>query len=202
MGSKNDAVFSAFGFVRKITTFEKTVVFQTLVQFSDSETASAAKDALDGRSIPKWENIDGSNPTGRKMRTWLESGITPLHAIFPVETYFKKDMIISTSNKDEDGGSIEHMPIDLHDSTTSSSGPYTRDCILMAARESHEISSQSAEFPADLCTRTLLHESIDYSLIDKISSRQADQKIFLRELNWIFTAVADTIAWNVLPLGE
>ncbi|CAA2976706.1 calreticulin-like [Olea europaea subsp. europaea] len=26
---------------------------------------------MDGR-------IDGSNPTGRKMRTWLESGITPL----------------------------------------------------------------------------------------------------------------------------
>lgn len=28
-------------------------VLQALVQFSDSETASAAKDALDGRSIPR-----------------------------------------------------------------------------------------------------------------------------------------------------
>ncbi|XP_057774254.1 polypyrimidine tract-binding protein homolog 2 isoform X2 [Salvia miltiorrhiza] len=47
-------VFSAFGFVHKITTFEKTAGFQALVQFSDSETASAAKDALDGRSIPRY----------------------------------------------------------------------------------------------------------------------------------------------------
>ncbi|KAL6581455.1 hypothetical protein OROMI_007378 [Orobanche minor] len=47
-------VFSAFGFVHKITTFEKTAGFQALVQFSDSATASAAKDALDGRSIPRY----------------------------------------------------------------------------------------------------------------------------------------------------
>ncbi|XP_038709800.1 polypyrimidine tract-binding protein homolog 2-like isoform X4 [Tripterygium wilfordii] len=47
-------VFSAFGFVHKITTFEKTAGFQALVQFSDSETASSAKNALDGRSIPRY----------------------------------------------------------------------------------------------------------------------------------------------------
>ncbi|XP_059667195.1 polypyrimidine tract-binding protein homolog 2 isoform X2 [Cornus florida] len=47
-------VFSAFGFVHKITTFEKTAGFQALVQFSDSGTASSAKDALDGRSIPSY----------------------------------------------------------------------------------------------------------------------------------------------------
>ncbi|XP_051137568.1 polypyrimidine tract-binding protein homolog 2-like [Andrographis paniculata] len=47
-------VFSAFGFVQKITTFEKTTGFQAPVQFSDSETASSAKDALDGRSIPRY----------------------------------------------------------------------------------------------------------------------------------------------------
>ncbi|WMV20682.1 hypothetical protein MTR67_014067, partial [Solanum verrucosum] len=47
-------VFSAFGFVHKITTFEKTAGFQALVQFSDAETATSAKDALDGRSIPSY----------------------------------------------------------------------------------------------------------------------------------------------------
>ncbi|KAI3757709.1 hypothetical protein L6452_05252 [Arctium lappa] len=47
-------VFSAFGFVHKITTFEKTAGFQALVQFLDSETASSAKEALDGRSIPRY----------------------------------------------------------------------------------------------------------------------------------------------------
>ncbi|URE15952.1 hypothetical protein MUK42_13100 [Musa troglodytarum] len=48
------AVFSAFGFVHKIATFEKTAGFQALVQFSDSEIASSAKNALDGRSIPRY----------------------------------------------------------------------------------------------------------------------------------------------------
>ncbi|KAI7734646.1 hypothetical protein M8C21_026334, partial [Ambrosia artemisiifolia] len=47
-------VFSAFGFVHKITTFEKTAGFQALVQFTDAETATSAKDALDGRSIPRY----------------------------------------------------------------------------------------------------------------------------------------------------
>ncbi|MED6109946.1 hypothetical protein PIB30_038370 [Stylosanthes scabra] len=53
-------VFSAFGFVHKITTFEKTAGFQALVQFSDAETATSAKDALDGRIIPRYllpENV-------------------------------------------------------------------------------------------------------------------------------------------------
>ncbi|XP_039165361.1 polypyrimidine tract-binding protein homolog 2 [Eucalyptus grandis] len=47
-------VFSAFGFVHKITTFQKTAGFQALVQFSNAETASSAKNALDGRCIPSY----------------------------------------------------------------------------------------------------------------------------------------------------
>ncbi|CAI9109725.1 OLC1v1009599C2 [Oldenlandia corymbosa var. corymbosa] len=47
-------VFSAFGFVHKIATFEKAAGFQALIQYSDSETASSAREALDGRSIPRY----------------------------------------------------------------------------------------------------------------------------------------------------
>ncbi|CAA0820258.1 Polypyrimidine tract-binding protein homolog 1 [Striga hermonthica] len=47
-------VFSAFGFVHKIATFEKSAGFQALIQYSDVQTASMAKDSLDGRSIPKY----------------------------------------------------------------------------------------------------------------------------------------------------
>ncbi|KAF9601033.1 hypothetical protein IFM89_015018 [Coptis chinensis] len=36
-------VFSAFGFVQKIATFEKTAGFQALIQFSDQEVASTAR---------------------------------------------------------------------------------------------------------------------------------------------------------------
>eukprot|EP00249_Psilotum_nudum_P009161 c21744_g1_i3 orf=397-1209(+) len=55
-------VFSAFGFVHKIATFEKTAGFQALVQYSDSTTASAARSALDGRSIPRYLLADNVGP--------------------------------------------------------------------------------------------------------------------------------------------
>lgn len=50
------------------------------------------------------------------------------------------------------------------------------------------------------CPRSLL--SLDPELIDQIPGRQNDRKTPLGELNWIFTAITDTIAWNVLPRGE
>ncbi|KAG8374469.1 hypothetical protein BUALT_Bualt11G0135600 [Buddleja alternifolia] len=112
-------------------------------------------------------------------------------------------------------GTVVNAFIELLDYSTSSSGSSTRDCILLAACEAHETLPQSVEFPADVftsclttpikmalrwfCTRSLLHESFDYTLIDRIPGRQTDRKTLLGELNWIFTAVTDTIAWNVLP---
>lgn len=47
-------VFSAFGFVHKIATFEKAAGFQALIQYTDADTASSARSALDGRSIPSY----------------------------------------------------------------------------------------------------------------------------------------------------
>lgn len=52
------------------------------------------------------------------------------------------------------------------------------------------------------CPRSLLKDSLDADLIDKIPGRQNDRKTPLGELNWIFTAITDTIAWNVLPRGQ
>ncbi|KAH7672543.1 Regulatory associated protein of TOR protein [Dioscorea alata] len=99
--------------------------------------------------------------------------------------------------------------------SSSAAGSSSKDCILLAACEAHETLPQSAEFPADVftsclttpikmalrwfCTRSLLRDTLDHSLIDKIPGRQNDRKTLLGELNWIFTAVTDTIAWNVLP---
>ncbi|CAH9103197.1 unnamed protein product [Cuscuta europaea] len=113
-------------------------------------------------------------------------------------------------------GMIVNAFIELQDwNASNSSAPSTRDCILLAACEAHETLPQSAEFPADIftsclttpikmalrwfCTQSLLRDSLDYSLIDRIPGRQTDRKTLLGELNWIFTAVTDTIAWNVLP---
>lgn len=36
-------------------------------------------------------------------------------------------------------------------------------------------------------------------MIDKIPGRLNDRKTPLGEINWIFTAITDTIAWSVLP---
>ncbi|KAI3968326.1 hypothetical protein MKW92_052315 [Papaver armeniacum] len=114
-------------------------------------------------------------------------------------------------------GMIVNAFIERQDwNSSSSSGPgSSKDCILLAACEAHETLPQSAEFPADVftsclttpikmalrwfCTRSLLRGTLDHSLIDRIPGRQNDRKTLLGELNWIFTAVTDTIAWNVLP---
>uniref|UniRef100_A0A0D6QVD8 Raptor N-terminal CASPase-like domain-containing protein n=1 Tax=Araucaria cunninghamii TaxID=56994 RepID=A0A0D6QVD8_ARACU len=96
-----------------------------------------------------------------------------------------------------------------------SSAAAMKDCILLAACGADEILPQSAEFPADIfasclttpiniglrwfCTRSLLQDTLDPNLIDRIPGRQNERKTLLGELNWIFTAVTDTIAWNVLP---
>ncbi|KAL9673526.1 hypothetical protein QQ045_029785 [Rhodiola kirilowii] len=109
-------------------------------------------------------------------------------------------------------GMIVNAFIELQDPRASGTA---RDCILLAACEAHETLPQSIEFPADVftsclttpikmalrwfCKRSLLSDSLTHSLIDQIPGRQNDRKTLLGELNWIFTAVTDTIAWNVLP---
>ncbi|XP_077216977.1 regulatory-associated protein of TOR 1-like [Tasmannia lanceolata] len=100
-------------------------------------------------------------------------------------------------------------------SSSGSSVSSMKDCILLGACEAHETLPHSVEFPADVftsclttpikmalrwfCSRSLLHHSLDPAVIDKIPGCQKERKTILGELNWIFTAVTDTIAWNVLP---
>lgn len=55
-------VFSAFGTVHKIATFEKTSGFQALVQYPDSVTAEMVRSQLDNRHIPKHLLDDHPSP--------------------------------------------------------------------------------------------------------------------------------------------
>jgi len=48
------SLFSTFGFVEKIATFDKGQGFQALVQFDNPATAQTARDALDNRPIPQY----------------------------------------------------------------------------------------------------------------------------------------------------
>ncbi|XP_061995425.1 polypyrimidine tract-binding protein homolog 2 isoform X2 [Rosa rugosa] len=72
-------VFSAFGFVHKITTFEKTAGFQALVQFSDAQIATDAKNSLDGRNIPSYLLPDHLGPCSLRI---TYSGHTDLSVKF------------------------------------------------------------------------------------------------------------------------
>eukprot|EP00899_Mesostigma_viride_P008691 jgi/Mesvir1/17823/Mv12917-RA.2 len=91
-----------------------------------------------------------------------------------------------------------------------------KGCILLGATQEKEQLPQNPILPGDIftsclttpikialrwfCTRSLLKNSgLSTSLVDKIPGRQNDRKTPLGELNWIFTAITDTIAWNVLP---
>lgn len=92
-----------------------------------------------------------------------------------------------------------------------------QDILLGACGES-EILPMNSELPADLFTSCLttpikialrwyvlqknisrLNPDINQDMIDKIPGTVTDRKSMLGELNWIFTAVTDTIAWNSLP---
>eukprot|EP01114_Cavostelium_apophysatum_P011005 TRINITY_DN2516_c0_g1_i5.p1 TRINITY_DN2516_c0_g1~~TRINITY_DN2516_c0_g1_i5.p1 ORF type:complete len:1063 (+),score=306.58 TRINITY_DN2516_c0_g1_i5:92-3280(+) len=92
-----------------------------------------------------------------------------------------------------------------------------KDFILLASCGATETLPVNPKLPADVftsclttpikmalrwfCTTSLLlKKGINFDLIDKIPGRLVDRKTPLGELNWIFTAITDTIAWNVLPI--
>ena len=41
-----------------------------------------------------------------------------------------------------------------------------------------------------------------HSLCFRVPGQLNDRRTMLGELNWIFTAITDTIAWNTLPRGK
>lgn len=107
-----------------------------------------------------------------------------------------------------------------HDSSAPSPTSAYLDCIQLAACKSNELLPMSPELPADLFTccltcpidisvkwfimRSPLKDSY-YSMLPKnsvgnviIPGKLTDRRTPLGELNWIFTAITDTIAWTSL----
>ncbi|CAE1248564.1 RAPTOR [Acanthosepion pharaonis] len=91
------------------------------------------------------------------------------------------------------------------------------NCIQLAACSKDELLPMNPELPADLFTSCLttpikmalrwyvsqdsgkLVSGATQELVDKIPGQLNDRRTMLGELNWIFTAITDTIAWNTLP---
>ncbi|KAL7548098.1 hypothetical protein ACHAWF_011388, partial [Thalassiosira exigua] len=94
-----------------------------------------------------------------------------------------------------------------------------RDTLVLCPTARGEWLPLSPEFPADIftsCLTTPIPMALRWfvrrtplgsacrgldpdAVADGVPGRLADRKTPLGELNWIFTAVTDTIAWNVLP---
>ncbi|KAI8613893.1 raptor N-terminal caspase like domain-containing protein [Chytriomyces sp. MP71] len=90
-----------------------------------------------------------------------------------------------------------------------------KECILLAACGPTDTLPMNPDLPADLFTCCLttpieialrwfvsqnpLLQNISPDMIMKIPGQLNDRRTALGELNWIFTAITDTIAWNILP---
>ncbi len=91
-----------------------------------------------------------------------------------------------------------------------------RDFIVLCPTSASETLPMNPELPADLFTsclttpipialRWFVHQNplsssiINPNDVDLIPGKLSDRKTPLGELNWIFTAITDNIAWNVLP---
>ncbi|XP_063708326.1 regulatory-associated protein of mTOR [Culicoides brevitarsis] len=99
----------------------------------------------------------------------------------------------------------------------SLSGSSYKNCIQLAACGANQILPMNPNLPADLFTSCLttpikialkwytlqknssLVPNVSYDYIEKIPGQLNDRRTMLGELNWIFTAITDTIAWNILP---
>lgn len=91
-----------------------------------------------------------------------------------------------------------------------------RDYIVLAPCAEGQLLPMNPDYPADLFTSCLTTpipvalrwfirknplsmEGVNPDVVDLLPGKTNDRKTPLGELNWIFTAITDTIAWNVLP---
>jgi regulator-associated protein of mTOR len=94
-----------------------------------------------------------------------------------------------------------------------------RDCIVLCATSATGTLPTNPDFPADIFTACLTTpikialrwfmkrnplstHHVSASMLDSIPGRVSGRKTPLGELNWVFTAITDTIAWNVLSRAQ
>jgi regulatory associated protein of mTOR len=96
------------------------------------------------------------------------------------------------------------------------SSQWVRDTIVLCPCSENEWLPMHPDYPADIFTSCLTTpipialrwfvrrnpasmSTLDPDAVDAIPGKANDRKTPLGELNWIFTAVTDSIAWNILP---
>ncbi|KAJ2945812.1 hypothetical protein O0L34_g4717 [Tuta absoluta] len=113
----------------------------------------------------------------------------------------ERDYEMSRANESSTGASIS--------SAAPPPSVSYRNCIQLAACAAGQTLPMHPELPADLftaCLTTPVKMAVkwfvsreNHSLSDKIPGQVTDRRTMLGELNWIFTAITDTIAWSSLP---
>eukprot|EP00854_Cymbomonas_tetramitiformis_P001149 gene1149-1718_t len=163
--------------------------------------ATTAEDDENGQNglVSKWRMKDRMKTMSVALIMCLNIGVDPPDVV-------KEEPSVNGAAPNSESGSEPVSP----------EARAANETILLAACGAHELLPQSPELPADVfsaclttpikialrwfCARSLLrNEGISVDLIDRIPGRQNDRKTPLGELNWIFTAITDTIAWNMLP---
>uniref|UniRef100_A0A2C9JG35 Raptor N-terminal CASPase-like domain-containing protein n=1 Tax=Biomphalaria glabrata TaxID=6526 RepID=A0A2C9JG35_BIOGL len=117
-----------------------------------------------------------------------------------------------TTQREQESAQTTAAQINTEQSVPSS----IKNSILLAACGSTENLPMNPDLPADLFTSCLttpvkvalrwyvlnnrsLVPGLTMDMVDKIPGQLSDRRTMLGELNWIFTAITDTIAWNLLP---
>ncbi|KAF1784306.1 Raptor N-terminal CASPase-like domain [Phytophthora cactorum] len=107
-------------------------------------------------------------------------------------------------------------PADSNSTHGRNGSPSANEAIVLAACAADELLPMNPELCADVFTSCLTTPitvalrwfisqnelsmaHLDASFIERIPGKLTDRKTPLGELNWIFTAITDTIAWNMLP---
>ncbi|KAG7391288.1 HEAT repeat [Phytophthora pseudosyringae] len=107
-------------------------------------------------------------------------------------------------------------PTPAHQAHGRNGSPSSNEAIVLGACGADELLPMNPELCADVFTSCLTTPitvalrwfisqnelsmaHLDANFIERIPGKLTDRKTPLGELNWIFTAITDTIAWNMLP---
>ena len=119
-------------------------------------------------------------------------------------------------NSQENEGPSSSTNNDPDDNMEAAASHWVRDTIVLCPTSEQEWLPMHPDYPADIFTSCLTtpiqiglqwfirrnrHSmgTLDPEVVHSIPGKANDRKTPLGELNWIFTAVTDSIAWNVLP---
>lgn len=107
-------------------------------------------------------------------------------------------------------------PTAFGDEMETTASQWIRDTIVLSPTSENEWLPMHPDYPADIFTSCLTTPikmalrwfvrrnpqsmgSLNPDVVDAIPGKATDRKTPLGDLNWIFTSVTDSIAWNILP---